>query len=61
MLDFGRCKRGVWVEKEPVSLPPPAQTLLRGHPDVSVPLGGGSDWRRLWHRRRHLEHRLSGE
>lgn len=37
-----------------------AQTLHWGHPDVSVPLCGGSDRHWLWHTGRHLEHRLHG-
>lgn len=37
-----------------------AQTLHRGHPDVSVPLCGGSDRHWLWHTGWHLEHRLHG-
>lgn len=38
-----------------------AQTLHWRHPDLSVPLRGGPDRRRVPHAGRHLEHCLHGE
>lgn len=50
-----------WPNIKTLSLFSSAQTLYRRHPDLSVPLCGGSDRSSLRHSGWHLEHRLHGE